>query len=1297
MSEFQEMSEFNELVKAFLLGNNLRFEENEKEPNILILSDIIKGNHFMAKLFHKVNPQKESLKILIIDGKDAEIELNDEADIVIWNDSFSGWDLKNKKSLEERIKSKILDVQEKNNKKQNKLKIEDKLVEYDSRYLGMAKNLLFSKFFGENRKKDLLEVGKLNIKYKQEKKFFSDEELGIKRFGFIIEERPETEYLKREFNRFMEFFCNEDGVMAQSLPVYFTSMDFWFGGMIHTQLTKSLNQDLGLFFTEDTVFYMTKLGFIVPFIDEMDLYCTESYLNPQDPRVAHLFQLCGERGMFVAGCSRDSLLYEDVGEGLDSLSIPDDQWKKMIVKPMGSRIIEDEVNAKMFGPKTKEEENEERVKIEELLKLNEENLIKWKNNPDFPILKPVDRSEILKQVAQKWMEKGSYLLELDDFRNILFECGILREGTRTLSHIHEIIRAIMNSNILMMSDFNYLIPVSRLMGEAIILWMLREEYAEKKSLDHLLDKVIFNQRICRRLLSGLESDGKKNALTSLYIESLDWIQKAGASERIIENAFGLHIAIVNNPGRLNIEIQAIRSSYLNDKKMSHKILKNLKFVETQMPNILFQQSIFINCTFFDCDLTSAYFAGSTFLNCLFEKNKFNNVDFSGSYFDRCKFKENEYENAILIGCFFKDTCELESNMMSQKIWAEGSSIVGGEEEKYDLPLLIHLLQKRFKFYTRYGFKINPDVTLEHYGYKNKAGEVQDERFFERYNYIDFYDEITGEPELFFVKTDSIHYISKEMKKNYKDLREKGIKIDHVIKYKEKNENKVETTKIKILFHTPTRMFIKSNLDGNDWFKDTQDISDRFVGKGISAIFLNPGKIVVATDWGGLFLFEKNENDWTAIDNKFQSEPVSQIFTDRFKDFVFMKRGKSVVEIWDTLNDLSLWGSLVTSFKEVFAIHLIGNLNHAIIYGEWADNSIGALAYNIINKHLITYWDIVSSEDTKKLEESYKKKLDQFFLELKERSSRQVSLDKGFIQKGCSELRTIIDSLKVTPPEHLTWMEGEPIEFIWKIESNTPHELPITKNYTDLLSGKKVEFDFEIKIGDLPDFKSGKLKGKSTNECLSVIWEENKLEIQKENFWGNHNLLFKVSLLGEEIVKESIFRIRPKNPFKGGVALSREKRTSHMFVGREKELATACTFLGKKDSFSIMGARRIGKTSFIHRLRENFQPHDFLAAYISLDTSEYTSKESESGFITKTKQNLKKLEKKYPDIFNEFWPDAKYLQVEDFSLSFRWIVIQGLKSLKEKYPLYLEKIWPELEIQMNEGISGGTIYETFLGL
>jgi uncharacterized protein YjbI with pentapeptide repeats len=1290
------MSEFNELVKAFLLGNNIYFEESEKERDTLILSEMKKKQGFMPKLFEGLKTQKESLKIFILDGLEDNINLNDEADIIIWNDSFSG------KNLEKRIKEKL-------RQKTNRA-VDGSIEDFNSRYLGMGRDILFAKFFGKKRMEDLLEVGKVPVTASgEEKTFFSNDIPGEKRFAFIVEEIAETQYIKREFNRFMELFCREKGVSGQSLPIYFESIDFWFGGMLHSQLTNRLNQDLGLFLTEDTVFYMVRLGYVIPFINEMDVFCSEGYLNPQAPHIAHLFHLCGERGMFMAGCSWDSILYEDVREGVEfkKLKIEDEnQWINTIAKPMGSRILEDEANAVLLGT---EERYAKQWEVDGIVRRNEQNLEKWIENPGFPILKPVDRAVLIKQVAAKWMGRGSYYLELDDFYAILFAFDILPEGKRTLAHVHEITRAVMNSNILTLSDYNQVIPVSRLMGEAITLWMLAEEYNNKKSLESWLDRQGFSQRFFKKLLRRFSADENKNILTPLSTGIRDIINKESQSslnqsQKVIENALELYFAI-NNSGHAN-DLQPITGQKLYDMNMSHEIINGLKFQRADMHNILFQQSVFINCDFRECNLASSYFAGSTFLNCRFEQTNLRNADFSGSYFRGCVLEENVYEDLILIGCAFEDDCEMdldishESGDRGLRIWDDGSTGIRGQEKEktYDLPVLIYLLQKEHRFYSRYGFKINPDVGF-HY-LENQLGAVSDEKFLEQYNYYDVYDEINMRPELFFAKPGSIHYVKEGVKKDYEDVPWQGINIDHVIKYKTNDEKGTEAMGTKILFHTANDTFIEENPDREQWFKSSHSISDRFVGRGVSGIFLNSDKILAATDVGGLFLFEWRNGNWTNIDSKFQSEPVSLIFPDCFENMAFVKRGSSVVEIWDTLNDLSLLGRLVTSFKEILGVRLIENLNHAVIYGEWVDGSIGALAYNIINKHLITYWNVLTkkelsdfgNEDFANLEKIYFQGVKKLLSTLKENKLRRVSLEAGFIKRGCKELRQIMDAMEIISPKNLTYMEGEPVEFEWKIRSRDPDKFPVNKVYTDIIKGEKVDFEFEIKIGDILSVQSGKLKIEPGEGELSVLWKENRLKKLKDGFWGDHKLYFEMSLLGEgkQQEQESIFKIRPKNPFRGGVSLSKEMGSDYLFVGRNKELEDALQLIEENYCFTIKGARRIGKTSFIHRLRENL-PANVWAVYITLDEFESSSQSPEMLKTVKTIENLKS---SYPDIYLELWGNVE-LPVFQGTLDFRWLIRRGLEKLKKSYSVEMKKIWPELESMIRDDSDGGELYEVFI--
>jgi len=1276
------MSEFNKLVEAYLMGNNIYFKESEKELNTLILSDIEKKHGFIPELFKRLKPQKESLKIYILDGLEEKVELNYEADIVIWNDSFSG------KYLEERIKEKI---GQKNSEAINK-----SVGEIDPRYLGMGRDILYAKFSAKKRVKNLLEEGRVPVASTNvEKTLFSSDIMGEKRFVFIIEKIDETQYLKREFNRFLEFFCMEEGVTGQSLPIYLESINFWFGGMLHAQLTNRLNQDLKLFLSEDTVLYMLRLGYIIPFINEMDLFSREVYLNPQAPNIAHLFYLCGVRGMFVASSSWDSILFEDIREGIDfrKLKIEEEkEWIKIIAKPMGSRILKDEANAVLFGVESVEAKQ---VEMDDISRNIEQKLKTWIDNPDFPILKPGDRTVLMKQVAVKWMEKGTYCLELEEFRSLLFTFDILPEGKRTLAHVHEVTQAIMNSGILSQSNFNQIIPVSRLIGETIILWMLEEEYNIKKSLESWLDRPGFNQRFFRKLLKRFAADVKKNILTPLLSSTQDIINKGpGLSQMVLKNALELYIAI-NNSGFIK-NIQPIIGQKLYDMNISHEIIKGLEFHRADMHNIVMQQSVFIKCEFRECNLSSSYFAGSTFLNCRFEGTDIRNADFSGSFFRGCILKDNKYEDLILIGCALED-CEMDLDISRlggnrrMRIRIDGAAGIRGmnKEQKYDLPILIYLLQKGKRFYSRYGFKINADIEF-HY-FKNKLGGVSDEKFLNQYNYVDVFDEITMKPELFFAKPGSIHYIKKDGQKDYTGLMNQGIFIDHVIKYNEPTEDVTEASRTKILYHTDDDIFIEDNLDETQWFKSPLSISDRFVGHGISAIFLNPIKILTASIEGGLFLFEWIDGKWVNIGSKFHSEPVNKIFPDCFENMAFVKRGSSVIEIWDTLNNLSLVGRLVTSFKKIVGIRLIENLNHVIIYGEWVEGSIGALTYNIINKHLVTYWNLLSweklsklsSKDFDDLEIIYLKEVEKLLTKLEKKASQQVSIEEGFIKRGWKKLRQIMDALEIIFPRTITYMEGEPVEFEWRIRSSDPVSFPINKSYIDIITGEKVDFEFEIKILDIQNVQSGKLRIEYIGGELSVLWKEDCLVIPKGTPWGDYKLTFGFSLLGERQEQEDILRIRPNNPFRGGKSLSKETGSDFLFVGRETELKTALELIENGASFIIKGARRIGKTSFMNRLRENL-PGNVLAAYISFD--EFEQGVEQSALLTRAQNGLSRLKEKYPEIYNEFIGDFGALRDAKPSLDFEWLLANGLEKLKKYYSHLLGDIWPDLEKDREPGKS-----------
>ncbi len=1288
------MSEFNELVRAFLLGNNIHFEESEKEPNTFVLSEMERKSGFMPELFERLKIQKELLKIFVLDGREENIEVNDEADIIIWNDSFSG------KNLEEKIKQKL--------RQKTKEEVFENIRQVDSRYLGMGRDILFAKFSGKKRVEDLLEVGKVAVTSTGEgKMFFTNDILGEKRFVFIVEETDETQYLKREFNRFMDFFCKEEGRAGQSLPIYFESIDFWFGGMLHSQLTNRLNQDLGLFLTEDTVFYMVRLGYVIPFIDKMDLFCRERYFNPQATPITHLFHLCSERGMFIAGCSRESILYQDVREGIEFKKLKienENQWLKMIAKPMGSRILEDEANAALFGI---DMGNSIQPEVDSIMRNNEQKLKRWIEDPDFPILKPGDRTILMKQVAAKWMERSSYYLELKGFQAILFDRNILPEGKRTLAHVHEITRAVMTSNILILSDFDQVIPISRLMGEAIILWMLAEEYNNKQSLESWLDRQGFNQNFFSKLLKRFVVDEEKNILTPLSTGTMDIINKDSASsdslnQTIIRNALEMHIGLKNSGYKK--DFQAISSQRLNDLDMSQEIIKGLTFQGADMHNILFQQSVFIDCDFRTCNLTSSYFAGSTFLTCRFEKTDLRNADFSGSFFRGCILEENRYEDLILIGCSFEDCVmdidiSYEGGNRGSRIRLDGASGIRGQEKvhEYDLPVLIYLLQKNHRFYSRYGFKINADVGFSHFQFQAQPGTVSNEKFLEQYNYYDVYDEINMMPELFFASMGSIHYIKDGAKKKFPTHKEQEIYIDHVLKYSETVMEGTEISRTKILFHTVDNLFIEDNPDENQWFKSPISISDRFVGLGISTIFLNPGKILVATGVGGLFLLEWRDGTWMNIGSKFQSEPVSEIFPDCFENMAFVKRGSSVIEIWDTLNDLSFVSRLVTSFKEILGIRLIENLNHILVYGEWVDGTIGALIYNIINKHLITYWNVLSGEDLGKLcpedfqdlEKMYSKEVGKLLDALKDKKLRRVSLADGLIKRGCKELRQIMESLDITSPRTLIYMEGESVQFEWKIRSKDPGKFPLNKPYTDVITGKKVDFEFEIKIPDLISVQSGKLKIEYGEGELSLIWKDDCLVMPKGTSWGDYRLSFGFSLLDEWKEYEEILRIRPKNPFRGGKSLSKETGSDYLFVGREMELENAKELIESGASFIIKGARRIGKTSFMNRLRENL-PGNVLAAYISFD--EFEKSASQSVLLTGAQNGLSNLQKRYPDIYNEFSRDFEALRKAKSSLDFEWLMSVGLERLKTNYSDLLGEIWPELEKNREPGKSSRNFVE-----
>ena len=1271
------MSEFNELVKSFLLGNNIPFEESEKEPNTYILSEMGKKQGILAKLFEGFKPQKESLKLFILDRSSNDIEINEEVDFIIWNDSLSG------KNLEESIKRHI-------SKKEN-IQIDGPLQQYDPRYIGMGKDILFVKFSNKSREEDFLEMNKEIVNNTCGEDFFLKEIiLEEKRFVFILEETNETQYLKREYNHFMTLFCQEKGLTGQSLPIYFDSNDFWFGGLLHAQLTNRLDQALGLFFTEDSIFYMVRLGYIIPFINEIDLFCKEGYLNPQSPYISHIFHLCGERGMFVTSCSRYNLFFEDIREIAEFENLKknrNNKWLKTIAKPMGARILEDEINSIYF-------ENETQLEVNRVMQQNELLLKKWFEDRDFPILKTIDKKILIKQVAVQWMEKGYYYIELDEFNNLLFESNILSEGKRALAHIHEIVRAVVNSNILILSDYNQIIPISKLMGYTIILWILEEEF-HIQSLKDWLFRPAFSQRFYQILLKRFALDENRNILMPLLLGVQDILNEknetvTNLSRNIIENALDMYIAFQNSPYIKNsIPITGKR---LYDLTMSHKLIYKLKFQGADLHNTLFQQSVFIECEFKDCNLTSAYFAGSTFLNCQIINSNLRNADFSGSYFRNCIIKNNKYDDLIIIGCSFskcKIDIEKEKRKKNRalKIWSEASSGIGGQKLKqnFDLPILIYLLWKKNKFYTRYGFNIDPDIHFKYF--KNELSNLKSKNFLEQYNYCDIYDETDLKPELFFAMPGTFYYVNAKCKKefNYKDS--KNLFIDHVIKYKTVNENGIENIMFKILFHTEKDIFIEENQNMEYWFRNPICLSNKLIGHGVSGIFSSYEKLLIATDIGGLFLFRKKNNEWFNTDNQFQSEPVSKIYPDCFENMIFVKRGSSVIEIWDTLNELLMSGRIVTSFKEILSIRLIENLYNIVIYGEWVDGSVGALVYNIINKHLITYWNILSkekilNEKSEELEIKYFQEVEILIASLKEKALREVSLKNGYLKKGCKELSQIMESLEIVPPHSLVYMEGESVEFEWKIKSNDPERFPINKTFTDIISGNKLDFEYEIKIGDILNVQSGVMKIEHGTLEISIKWKESFLD-SKNIPCGDYNLNFNISLLGEERQQEGIFKLRPKNPFKGGESISKKIGSDYLFVGRKTELKIALELISNGSSFSIKGARRIGKTSFMNRLLE-ILPENFIAAYVSFE--EFETNSSHSLLLSKIQKGLNNLKKTYPEIYYEFREEFDASGVLKPSLDFEWLVSLGLDRLKEKYPeLIMQKII-ELEKERRNGAS-----------
>lgn len=1277
------MSEFNELVKSFLHGNNIPFEESEKEPDTFLITEMRKKKGFFPKILERLNTQKESVKIHILDGFSESNEWNNDADIVIWNDSYSG------RNLNDKIQKKLLEKY----KDDAAAMTEDK----NSRFLGLGRDILFAKYSGENRVNSLLDMGKVPLKSSNNEvmDLISDQP-GKIRFIFIVEDSGDTHTLKQGYQRFMENFCRENGLAAQSLPLWFDSIDLWFGGNLHTQLVNRLNQDLGLFLTEDTVFYMMRLGYLIPFINEMDLYCREGYLNPQADIISHLFHICGEKGMFLASCSRDSLLYDDIQTGVDfeKLNIKKNtEWRKMIAKPMGSRILEDEANSLLVDAPADPEESGGK---EDALSFNQHCLRAWIENPDFPILKPVDKILLIKQVAAKWMERGACFLDLEEFRNILFSFELLPEGKRTLAHVHEIIRATMKSNILILSDFSQIIPVSRKMGEAIIIWMLSEEFYSRESLDSWLNRKGFNQKIFRELLKRFANDQERNLLTPMATGILNFLNEEHMriDQRVTRNSLELYIAISNYyPEKIN---QPITGGRLNDLEMSHEILNGLVFYQADMHNILFQQSVFLNCVFRECILTSSYFAGSTFLNCRFEKTNMKNADFSGSFFRNCMLKDNMYDDLILIGCYF-DGGEIDLDLSGTpgskgpRVRYDGSEGIQGAESRqnYDLLVLTYILQKRLRFYSRYGFKIDGDVEFSHF--RNKLGIVSNISFMYKYSYYDYYDELYQRPELYFAKQGSIHYVNENEKLDYTDFENQRIYIDHVIKYHDTGRDGISIWRTKIIYHTTDITYVEDNPDKNQWFDKPADISKKIVGRGVSSIFINANKILSASSTGGLFILEYKDGEWVNSCSKFQSETINKIFPDCFENMAFVRRGASVIEIWDTLNDLTLLGRLVTSFRDIIGIRLIENLNHAIVYGEWGDGTVGALAYNIVNKHLVTYWEVLGERElsdffansNQELEGIYEQEVEKSLKAFKEKILRQVSLEKGFLKRGCKELREIMDTLHITSPAVLTYMEGEPVEFGWKITSTDPGVFPVNKVLIDIATGEKADFEFQIKIGDILNIPSGRLRIIHDDSEISVLWREDFLATAKNTSWGDYKITFIISLLGEEKHLEDIFKLRPKNPFRGGVSLSKEMGSDYLFVGRENELRQSLELISSGESFTIRGARRIGKTSFIHRLRENL-PGQYLGVYISLE--EFEENSTPSVLMPAIHSGLTAFQEKYPAIYHEFREYFDMMRSAKNTMNFDWLMSTGLEKLKEGYPDLLKEIKPELEKYRQQGNS-----------
>ncbi|MEW6618408.1 MAG: hypothetical protein AB1422_03500 [bacterium] len=240
--------------------------------------------------------------------------------------------------------------------------------------------------------------------------------------------------------------------------------------------------------------------------------------------------------------------------------------------------------------------------------------------------------------------------------------------------------------------------------------------------------------------------------------------------------------------------------------------------------------------------------------------------------------------------------------------------------------------------------------------------------------------------------------------------------------------------------------------------------------------------------------------------------------------------------------------------------------------------------------------------------------------MKEISQSPIIIGRSYVRtKFLAGLLRIADELDIG-----FWKVPAELLRLWKVPEQ---EMPFLLK-DRLTSGIKIDPDlFEIRINlllkekdrEFSDKIEEMIEKKIKNEliCLRETLRENNLGYRDVDIIVTNFGLPKTAIPEE---KPSPPKIIPENPYISGVPI----REPEDFFGRQEEIKRIIMRLNKGESSSIIGPRKIGKTSLLYqlihpsKLKEEYgvNPEEYIFAFIDLQGKrEYTEAEMVNLFST----------------------------------------------------------------------------------